>query len=386
MKRIVVVGEYGIRSLGDEAMLHAIGAGLARRLGDVDILPLGRLVAVCFDGETQETFNERMAARVLESVNSLADHAGMPVGSQVTPMTAVDPYQAIRDADLLVLGGGCLFHDVNISLFFGPMTVFTGLVAMARAFGVPVYVLGATFGPFHHAWGRDIAAWALRQCAAVTVRDRASLEFARSVGVDAELLPDPAVALRPNGRGELGGDYLVVAPRHWDGFVDWAPELGAALDEIARRTGLTPVLVPHCVYEREAQDDDRLVCRALAGVMGTEPLVLEGPASLVPENVMGLYANVPAAITIRLHGAVFAATAGTPHLALAYQPKVEGFCEWSGAPWVPVDAGKDEIVEAFMGLWDRRADERLRLAGAIEAMRRKLPRYWEIAAEVLDGR
>lgn len=391
MKNIVVCGEYGIRSLGDEAMLHVMANNLTRRLGDISLTPLGRLIAIPMAEEDVETLCNRIAEEMHASwINLMANarepeklHDALPVGKVWDVMGDDREWAALERADLLLLGGGNLFLDVNPNFLFGSMTYFTFMVAAAKTLNVPVMMIGVSVGPLLTTWAHKLTAWVLDNCAAVTVRDQMSLKLVRKLGGEAELLPDLALGISARESNIKEGQYLAVAPK-WTGDDSeiWGPKLARTLDRICDATGLEPLMIPHCTFERSVWDDDTNMCKWLKDKVKTGHLV-EGPGTRVPEAVLGVYAKCEAAITMRLHGAIFSAMAGTPFVALNYWPKVRGFCEyWAGSPCLEMDS--DRLLETFLALWELRDKERERLRQRVDEIRPLLERHWDIVEEILE--
>jgi polysaccharide pyruvyl transferase WcaK-like protein len=58
-------------------------------------------------------------------------------------------------------------------------------------------------------------------------------------------------------------------------------------------------------------------------------------------------AHLQAMVAIRLHGAIFAASAGVPVLCVSYDPKVDALAAQLGAPTVPPRALQAGLVEAW---------------------------------------
>ncbi len=384
--KIVIVGEYGIRSLGDEAMLQAMGRGIAEQLdGDVSFCVLSRLALVPWDAEPYADYQVRVRDGIAESVRGLTTALrGQGDVQQFWDIGA--PQHALEQADLVIIGGGTLLVDANPSFLFGPMMFYPAVATMARAFGVPVMTMAQSIGPLRSTWGQKTAAEFLGLCDAVTVRDRASLEIARELGrEDAQLFPDPALGLEPLGTDTLPEtDWIAVAARYWDvGGDAWLESFAGALDEVAERTGARLALVPHCRFDRYPVDDDRRVAEGIMHVSADHERMslLGGDGSLEPERVLRVYQQCDAAITVRLHGAVFAAAAGTPFVALNYWPKVEGFCEWVESPCKGMEP--DEWVEPFLAMWDEREAERRRLRARVAELRELTAQQYEVVEGLL---
>ncbi len=108
--KVFVYGYYGNRNTGDEIILGTILASLGARLRDASF-------TVMSDDPGQTTIEHRVRA----------------IGRS-------EPYEiaeAIEEADLVVAGGGGLFHD---TLGFEPDRMFT------RGSGCTVYVAPALYG------------------------------------------------------------------------------------------------------------------------------------------------------------------------------------------------------------------------------------------------
>ncbi|MGB4338553.1 MAG: polysaccharide pyruvyl transferase family protein, partial [Bacillota bacterium] len=114
--RIVVSGYHGMGNTGDEAVLEAFLQGVRK------VLPQARLTVLSGDPESTER------AYGVDSVSR-------------THLPSI--VRALRDADLLVSGGGSLLQDVT-----GPFTVpyYTGIMLLAYLMRVPVAVYAQGLG------------------------------------------------------------------------------------------------------------------------------------------------------------------------------------------------------------------------------------------------
>jgi len=383
---VAVIGEYGIRSLGDEAMLHVLADGLHERFGEVAITPVSRLAMLPFNGDNHVDTMARMDSTMAECRDGMFRTFGGDI-SQIHSLdlqwgVAGDSliWGLLEQVDLVLVGGGGLFIDINTAFTTGPLSFFANVIHAAHVLGKPVVLFSVSIGPLKYDWARKLVADALAKCAAVIVRDRASQELARELGCEAVLLPDLALGLAPIDSVVLDGDYFAVAPKWPSGpaGVDWLIDV---VERIVGETGLTPLLIPHCQFPRQVVDNDAALCQEMLTRLGGDTSIVKGPGSLVPEVVLGLYRQCKAALTVRLHGAVFAAAAGVPHVALNYWPKVRGFCDWTGSPCLDLD--DDGVVDVFVDLWQRRDEERERLQARVAEMRVMIPQYWDVIEEVV---
>lgn len=388
MPQIVLVGDWGIKSLGDDAMLQVLVKGILNRIEDAQIVPFSWLAMEPRRDDTVEISAARVKQFVESNTQLLARAGGESGGTRRVVKHGL--WDVFEQADLVVLGGGNLLTDLNPSFFTSPMQRYTYLVGVTQALGVPLFACGVSIGPFWTSWAPKLARRILGSCEAITVRDAPSLEVVRGLGLDAELLPDLALALEParrQGAKKVERElFIAVSPRiTTDGSLGWMEPVAEALYEINRQIGLIPLLIPHCRFARYTHDDDTHVCLMLREMLGGEIPIVDASIADDPPAALAVYGRCAGALAMRMHGAVFAAMTGVPFVALDYWPKMHGFCEQVGVEALPMDATATEIVAAFGEVWEQRVSESVRLRERVAAMREQIPQYFDIIAELAGG-
>jgi len=282
---VTLSGYYGFNNAGDEAILMAI-VREARRRG---IEP----IVLSADPRTTESRHGVTAV-----------HRARPAA-----LTAI-----LRSGGLLSGGGGLLQNGTSTwSLLY-----YISLLYLAQSLRKPTWVFGQSLGPLNER-GQKLAGPALRRSQAVVVRDRTSFDLAIKMGV-------------PGGRLMLGADaaLLLEPPR------------------VSREERLV-TLVPRGKLPDEANLRLREVGLRLRElgydvlVLGFQPGYDEGALDLFhgferelsgdPRRVFHSIARSGYVLSLRLHGLILAAAAGTPYAGGSYDPKVKAFCEESGAPY-----------------------------------------------------
>jgi polysaccharide pyruvyl transferase CsaB len=115
--------------------------------------------------------------------------------------------KALSSSRSLFIAGGGIFQDVTSvrSCFY-----YWALVRKARRALCRVAAIGQSVGPLSTFLGRMMTQDALLKCAYLSVRDITSLELARTLGLDADLCPDIAMALEvPKLPPAESGDILL---------------------------------------------------------------------------------------------------------------------------------------------------------------------------------
>ena len=294
--RVGVSGYYGFQNAGDEAILEAIVQEIKARGHQ----------AVVFSNNPSET----------------AQRYGVEAVRRTHPL---EVWKALGSLDLLLSGGGGLLQDKTSSL---SLWYYLTIIRLARRRGRPVYVFNQSLGPLSRVGERRVQR-ALRgvEC---FFRDEGSLEYGRKLGLDVHLGADPALLLNPPPV-EREPNMVVLVPKYG------TDEANANLHKLADRL--------------RAEGCDVVV---LALQPGFDEPVLEKFSSFTrelawdPRRVSYLLAQAGYVLSVRLHGAILAAAAGTPFVGIAYDPKVAGFCRDAGAVYVDMPGDPELLASTVL--------------------------------------
>lgn len=315
---ILISGYYGYANLGDEAILSVLLGELRAKFPDA--------VMRVISGSPEETSKAHKVESILWS----------------DPLAIA---QAVQASDLVVTGGGGIFHDYggfpedglltegNWSLGFH-VTAGT----LANLFGKPHFIYGAGVGPLFSPHARRYMRAICDGATCVTVRDEGSRDLLLEIGCEAErivvtadpvFLFDPAPAERAaeilEGEGIPPSEHRVlVVARPWT-QVDskqWETELARGLDLFcANEPGAQVILLPFQRFPGEQEDDLPVADRILELLEQTERAwVVRGHYS--PAEQAALVAASQLTVGMRLHSLIFAIAARVPFVALTYDQKV----------------------------------------------------------------
>ncbi|MGE5554093.1 MAG: polysaccharide pyruvyl transferase CsaB [Betaproteobacteria bacterium] len=354
MARVVVSGYYGFGNAGDEAVLAAIAQALRRHD------PGGEIVVVSADPEETERVH---GVKAISRAN----------------LGAVQG--ALSRADLLLSGGGSLLQDITS---LRSLVYYLGVMALAQWRGVPVFFYAQGVGPLR----RPLARWLVRRVAqgvaGITVRDEASAELLRQIGVrrpPIHVTADPVFAFVPDG---VGMEAATAAPegekpvfgfafRPWRGEETWQPAVAQAAGELARRYGA------EIRWLSFHPDRDLAVSRALQAECPAPSVVVE--PGQTPAEVFAQVAQCHLVVAARLHALIIGAVAGRPVVGVSYDPKVEALVAQLGqAP-----AGRlpgitaEELATAAAKAWEGREEAVARLAPRVAVLRERAEQTAELA-------
>ena len=182
--KAVLVGNYGVGNLGDEALREYF----------------------------LQAFPD-IAWRVLSASPKEGEYPRLPFGVRSFFTTRwLRTVRMLRASDALVFGGGSLFTDVeSLKACF----VWGAHALVARVLGKPVILAFQGIGPFHTKTGQRIARAVCRNARHVSVRDAASAARLHEWGIPCTLTFDPVICLAKEPRCEgCAQDILVCVPRH----------------------------------------------------------------------------------------------------------------------------------------------------------------------------
>ena len=353
--KIATLGYYGFRNLGDEAVLAGIRAALAKQIRDPEFLVLSNNPA-----ETKSL------------------HSGVQA---VNRWKWREVAASLKGTDLFVFGGGSLLQDATS---VKSVVWYTLMVLLARRRSRRVLWWGQGIGPLQSGVSQKLVRLIANQADALTVRDSASAQLLKEIGVQkpVEVVADPAFALQPppTETSVLPAPCL-FAPRAWKNDALGRMIKGNAGDfwkTFEEKTGAPTLILPMHL------PDDAKYARQLPG--GDKLQVTdwnEAHSSVV--QTLGLVAKSRSVVAMRLHALIFAARCGVPFVALSYDPKVDAIATASGQEdvLVPVELLSEETLFSALDRLAATSAERRRQLQSFASMQSALAlRPAEIAAEL----
>lgn len=304
---VLICGAYGKHNAGDDAILRAIVNQMKSIDPDLPIFALSR--------HPKET--------------KLYYRIGACHTFHVAKYLSI-----MRRTKLYLSGGGTLIQNVTSSR---SLLYYLSNMERAHAAGNHVMMYGCGIGPVNGSLCRRLAAHTISRCVdTITLRDRESVEELRRMGVqrqDVHLTADPALLLSPAQpeRAESilrsfgldpAKEYVMFAPRPWNGTKEHIQDFVAAAEHAYRKHGLISVL-----FALEPKPDTPIIQEIAARLQC--PCV-QIAASGDADAILTLIARMKAVVSMRLHALIFAAGQGVSLAGIVYDPKVSGFLDYMG--------------------------------------------------------
>jgi polysaccharide pyruvyl transferase WcaK-like protein len=337
MPTALLLGAFGQRSPGDDALGEAFGAAL----------PGWRtLRATCTPARLR---------------NGDGTHATVDVGS---PPAAA---RALGSSDALVVAGGTVFNTLPRGR--RPLSLLQRALAMlgaARVLGKPRAMVGVGAGVLDSAMSRRLSRALVHQTDLLVLRDEESADVLAAagattpfrVGADAAwtlLEPPPHEPRAPGGP-------IVVALSALAGDASLPARLAAALAPLIE-AGHDVRLQPWQVTGKGV--DDLAFAEAVSERLPGRLPLLAAPADL--REARGLFAEAGLVVGLRFHALVAAAAAGTRFVALAHEPKHAALARRFGQRAVGTGEASAALTRAILDAFERPAPSRATVQSQIEA-------------------
>lgn len=339
--KIVISGFYGLGNTGDEAILESIIDNLRSELDITEITVL--------------SLSPEETART-HGVKSIYRGWRHQFGAKV---------KALREADLLLSGGGGLLQDTYPTKFiFGPLPYYLLIVFLAKLCGTKVMFFSQGIGPITSTWGKLLTRIFANMADFITVRDTYSQEYLYTLGVTRPktvVTSDIVFAFKQkednacmNSLQLTQTDQLVaVSVRPWFERVKQFEQIATILDALIESRGITPVFVP-----MEGHHDVHASQKVLAKMKHADKCIMLGE-NFTPNQYLNFISKCQLTIGMRLHALIFSTISGVPHIGLSYDKKVESLLKRSGM-WeysaVLEEIEEEKLIKSAMTLLDNRED------------------------------
>ena len=336
-KTAVISGYYGYHNLGDDAILLSIRRRLAALSDDVELVALSNA-----PDSTLEEYDVKAVQRF-------------------QPMQV---RKAIKNADLLISGGGSLLQDRTSTR---SLMYYLSVIRMALHYKKPVMLYANGIGPVSKSKNRRRVQAVVSKVDCITLRDADSLQELEQMGVGSDAMTvtaDPVFTLNgiaPDAAREIltaaeiptDRPILAVSMRQSGKIEQAVPELARFCDEAAKTHTVLFILMQ--------TPADSAVTEEIRSRMTAPSYVLETPGK--PETMMGVIGLCNLVFSMRLHTVIFAAKQRVPVMGLVYDPKVASYLDLLHMPAVgtPETFRADDALRAFTDLADHQTEYAARL-------------------------
>lgn len=401
MKKFVVTGAstYGVKNMGDDAMLASMVQGLRRSSPGCDITFLCR--------HPDEDYDKAFGFTSLKNLDH--DTRDAAAGRVFWGMNKDDPTDhlraisdAIRDADLLIIGGNSFMEIFPNSFLKGVSTYGATLATLARFLGTPIALYGVNVvDDINEATTQQHAKFMVDTATAVTMREQSGKNFLADVGVTGDhvaVLGDPAFGMEPQSTGRAPNDIvsadgislsgrpvITVGFRHeyWKGdessYDSINAQLAEMLDSAAKTFDADILFVPNCTYTLAHKwQDDRLTHREIAGKMALQDRVHCIEQDLSVFETFSLFSLSSMHLSNRRHSCIFAAMNAVPFLSIASVLKghMQPFLDELGVSGqIAAISDMDDLHKKLEQTWHQRVALTAAMKPNVDALREEAKKH-----------
>lgn len=256
--------------------------------------------------------------------------------------------KALSRCDALVFPGGSIFQDVTSVK--SPI-YYEKVVSMAKKAGKKVFLVGQGIGPLNSFFGKRAAVSAFNAADGIAVRDPASLEALKALGVkkaaratadSAFLMPPPHDSGETEDFSVAGMKVVGIAPRPLDKKTDVIGLFGDFC-RLLYQAGSMPVLV---TMDR---NEDVELAQEISKKQGGK--IPDLRRVMTPMQMQQRIGRMDAMVAMRLHAGILSAMVGVPPLMVSYDPKVTAFSKQLGiGTALSMEAGisAPRLLDAFL--------------------------------------
>lgn len=327
---IAILGYYGYRNSGDDAILKSIIEQLRQKNDELSIVVLS---------------NNPYETRTLYRVQSV--HRFHPFR-----VPAV-----LSKTRLFIAGGGTLIQDdtSSRSLWF-----YLSMLHLAKKKGARTVLFANGLGPLTGKRNRRAASRILNRMDAITLRDSYAYQELSSLNVTKPVIritADPALTLTScdlsKGYGILEKEgiptdrkLVALCFRKWKKVKNAVRILASLADRIAADFNATPVFI-----SMQYPNDLRFAKKVL-GSMTQKGYILSERYTV--DETLSVIGNTSLVIGMRLHSLIYAANLNIPMVGLAYEQKVGFFMQSINQPYVDWNENfsMDELMKKLNSVWN----------------------------------
>lgn len=332
-KCILIGGYYGAGNLGDEAILDCMLKDIRAQQKNISFI-----ITSWNPKQTSEQFN-------VDAVH-WKDIPGL--------------LEAGKRADMIILGGGGLFQDywgIQPDMYLRrasmDITAYGSLPLLAQIMDIPCMIYAMGLGPLQSDLALEHTRLAFDRSLIATLRDRDSLELLKKTGFQkkpgqiVEVTADPVFTLKTSAEDETEANQflfkqkvdedtqlIAVSLRFWDqaGSLDnWLPRIAEGLNRyLAENDRSQLILLPFQSDPNNPFTDDLAVLKYLYQFLSATWRVHLLESNISPRFAQALIKKCSAMVGMRLHSLVLGINAGTPIIALPYDPKVSSLMKEAG--------------------------------------------------------
>lgn len=294
------------------------------------------------------------------------------IGEKFLNVNQKKTFEEIKKADSIYVKGGGFIHSYGEFTDIYLIYYLLFQIRLALRYGIKVYILPNSIGPLQNKFAKKIVVKTLKRCRLVTLREQISLDFVKSLGINAERFPDLGFYLKPTesdfsqylaSKGvnlERKNVIITLRPYRFSGlqnpdiyYDNYKNSVAAVVEHISKK-GYNITFFAHTLGP-STHEDDRIALKEVFDLLTVD---IKSKVSYIEDkelncqDVEKIYSYYEFMIGTRFHSVIFSLNVGVPAIAIAYGGnKGKGIMEDIGNSDFSIDIDKLES-ESLIKLFD----------------------------------
>lgn len=316
--KIFIVGNYGLKNLGDELILASIIYNLRKKFKNCLITVLS------FD--PQETTSQY-------KVNSILNKNDLK--------SLINMYKEIHKSDMVLCGGGGLLMVIKS---IRPVLYYFISIWIAKIFLKPIFFYGVGAGPINTKLGRFIVKTTCNLVNVISVRDKESKNLLLSLGIKKpiNITLDPTIFFSEFFNISSKKGVKLRKPIIGISIVPWGDKrypytrIGGNTFEFNRYKKNISQLIMYIVNKIDAEiilvpmkypADTIVIDEIIASLPKNIRRKTKRPEKHELSELFDIFKDIDLFIGCRLHSVILSTTMNIPTIAIAYHKKVKSYME-----------------------------------------------------------
>ena len=356
--KIALFGSYGEGNLGDEAICSAVIADIKNIYPDAEILLFSHDVE---DSMRRHGKNNNLKVRpmIATGFRSLI--------KQMKSSMFKESLNELKECNLVIIGGGGLFYDSEVSVGVNPILIWLIRVLIFRYLKLKIVLYGLGVGPIKSFISKKLLKILGNMVHSITVRDKYSEDILKSCKIYTPIVisADPVWGtvwetrtmqdinktpmLKYDAKNKLGIQLRKVKGMKETEFITLMAEF---IDIMIDKYLLSVALIP--MSSRDP--DDRLLLEKIQVKVRNENHVEIVDTKKVTD-VPNVMQECDVLILSRMHSIIMASNLGIPYIALSYSPKTDDLLyrlEMTECAWPVFDAEATILERLYLKLMKKK--------------------------------
>ncbi len=324
-QNILIIGHYGMKNTGDDAMLMGIINGIFNEFPKSIV----RIISTSMTAN----FNNFMCNKMLNRSHLFHYE------SRISFL-----FSSLIRSDLVILGGGTHFHDyMKNRRYLKVLIGYCVFFKLAKILKKKLAYIGIGIGPIETRWGRALIKFALSCADLIAVRDKYSFNLAKSLGVKKKIVLgfDPAILINKDSSYLYSKSSEIIKilgisilpffkmykndpNKDKEVLINLSKAIDLWLSNDPRRE------VKIFVFHGPSRNDDQRFSEELLKMIRFKRNIRITEYQTDPMNMLKAVAECDIFVAMRLHAIMFAFMARKPILVLSYHPKCKYLAEEIG--------------------------------------------------------